>query len=287
MLPPSTPTPPPFSSVRRKLRIGWRVVLILLLNLILVPPFFPIGYLAYLHDEGKVRAGWAKRGRQQLQRWWARGLLRIINLRTERHGTLPEESFFLVSNHLSYVDILFYLSLRPVVFVSKAEVASWPVMGLMAKAAGTVFVDRESRRDVPRVNRLMEKALSRGDSVVLFPEGTTSRGDGLLRFKSALLTPIIGTGRTVVYAALSYRTPAGALPAEEAVCWWGGMTLGGHLPKLLGLPAIHATVTFGTYAPPPDADRKAVAQQLQDLIADHFIPVVPSTDAVPAAPEEA
>lgn len=274
MSPPSTPPPPRSSSLLRSLRIGWRCLLILLLNLLLVPFFLPIGYLAYLHDEGRVRAEWAKRARQRLQLWWAGGLIRILNVRADISGDLPDSSFFLVSNHLSYLDILLYLSMRPVVFVSKAEVAKWPVMGIMAKAAGTVFVDRTTRSDVPRVNALMEKALSRGDSVVLFPEGTTSRGEGLLRFKSALLTPIIGTKRSIVYAALSYRTPENALPAEEAVCWWGGMTLGGHLPKLIGLPVIYATVTFGTYTPPPDADRKAVGQALQNIIAEHFIPVV-------------
>ena len=251
----------------RRLRIAVRVVLLAVFYLLIVPPFLPVGYLAYLHDRGRARARWAKPWRERLQRWWATGTLRLLNVRLTTEGSLPERPFFLVANHLSYLDIFVLLRLTPCVFVSKAEVADWPVAGLMAKAGGTVFIDRASRRDVTRVNLVLDDALAQGDNVVLFPEGTTHNGEALLPFKSALLAPVVGTDRRIAYAALRYQTPPGDPPARDAVCWWGGVGLGAHLPRLLGLRRIDAHVTVGLLLPQPEADRRVLAQTLRSTIA--------------------
>jgi 1-acyl-sn-glycerol-3-phosphate acyltransferase len=108
----------------------------------------------------------------------------------------------LVANHLSYLDIVLLSSLTPCVFVAKNEVKDWPVFGWFARLAGTVFVDRNDRRDAARANELIRSALREGALVVLFPEGTSSNGSTVLPFKSSLLQAAIGERVPFTGAAL-------------------------------------------------------------------------------------
>jgi 1-acyl-sn-glycerol-3-phosphate acyltransferase len=109
--------------------------------------------------------------------------------------------------------------------------------------------------------------------VVIFPEGTSSRGATVEPFKSPLLALATRLGRPVHYAALGYRTPPGQPPADQAVCWWGNAPFGAHAFGLLGLRGIEATVDFG-----PDAiaepDRKLLAERLRAAVEEIFTPVV-------------
>ncbi|HKX45760.1 MAG TPA: 1-acyl-sn-glycerol-3-phosphate acyltransferase, partial [Planctomycetota bacterium] len=114
--------------------------------------------------------------------------------------------------------------------------------------------------------------LARGHTVVLFPEGTSSRGVEVLPFRPSLLEPAAGGGFPVVPAAVSYRTPAGAPPASRAVCWWGDMTFAGHFVRLLGLPGFDARVAFGSEAP-REPDRKVLADNLWQAVRAQFEPV--------------
>lgn len=178
-------------------------------------------------------------------RSWARGVARIMNLRVSVVGQAPEAPFILVSNHLGYVDIITLMSKAPGIFVSRADVAGWPVLGLLARAAHTIFIDRDLRRDVARVNTLIHDVLASGRGLLMFPEGTSSGGQEVLPFRSSLLEPAVQSEQAVSYASLSYDTPAGAGPPSEVVCWWGEMTFFDHFIGLLSLPRIEATITFG------------------------------------------
>lgn len=204
--------------------------------------------------------------------WWGRFVVAALRVRVERRGTPPRGGFLLVANHLGYLDIPVIASQVPVIFVSKAEVADWPVIGWIARSVGVVFLERERKRDLPRVAERIAAELSHGNGVVLFPEGTSSRGAEVLAFRPSLLDPAARAGLPVSYAALSYRTPEGSPPASEAVCWWGDMTFGGHALRLLGLPWIEAEVAFGD-APVVDTDRKSLAQRLWQAVRLRFEPV--------------
>ena len=118
----------------------------------------------------------------------SRRLLRVFRIETQFTGDIPS-SGLLVCNHLSYLDILLLSALAPCVFVAKREVKQWPVLGWFAKLAGTVFVHREQRAQAGQTVDQIETALQTGALVVLFPEGTSSGGESILPFKSALLEP--------------------------------------------------------------------------------------------------
>lgn len=200
----------------------------------------------------------AQSARSRWLQWCSRRTLRVFSVRTHATGR-PPQTGLLVTNHLSYLDILVLVSLTPAVFVSKSEVKRWPVFGWCARLAGTLFVDRSRRRDVARMNALIEQALADGNVVVLFPEGTSWNGREILPFKSSLLEPILGTRYPLTVGHLAYSLPDG--DAANDVCYWGEATFLPHLVKLMTRRHIAARVRFAA-VPQPATDRKALAQQL-------------------------
>lgn len=209
---------------------------------------------------------------------WAQATAAILGLKIAVQGTPPALPFLLVSNHLSYVDVLVFASLVRCVFIARSDVARWPAIGLLCRAAGTIFVDREKRKDVSRVNGLIDQALGEKRGVVLFAEGTSTQGETILPFKSSLLDQAARAGFAVSYAALSYRTRDNEPPAHLSVCWWGEMTFLKHLIGLLSLSGIHATVAFGA-EPIQAPDRKVLAERLWRAVKDQFMPVVESSES--------
>lgn len=208
-----------------------------------------------------------------LQQWtmrrWSNGCLRIMGARVEIEGEVPEPPYFLVSNHLGHVDI-FLLGLRVGArFVAKREVRGWPVIGHMCEAAGTLFIDRERRRDLLRMNELIAGAMEEGRGVLLFPEGTSSRGEELLPFKPSLLDLPAKQGWPVHYATIHYETPAGEPPAGLFVCWWGGMPFLPHFQRLCEMRGFTARLRFGP-APVEADNRKELAIRLRKAMMNQF-----------------
>ncbi len=206
-------------------------------------------------------------------RTWAKLTSTLLGMRVVARGAPPQAPFFLVSNHLSYMDIVAFASQQDCVFIAKSEVANWPVLGLLCRSMGTIFVDRSSRLDVLRVNRLIEEALRSGKGVLLFPEGTSTPGAEVLKFHSALLEPAIRQGCPVSFATVSYRTPVGQTPAHRSVCWWGDRSFLPHFYRLLELKSIEATLVFGSHSIRADG-RKLLARELWQAVKDEFIAVV-------------
>ncbi len=188
--------------------------------------------------------------------------LRAIELQVDVIGELPARGL-IVSNHLSYLDIVVLSTAVPCAFVSKAEIAAWPIFGPYARWAGTVFVTRHDRADVARANAGIRDALQEGVPVVLFPEGTTTDGLRILRFHSTMLQPAIDAAAPITPCALAYELDDGD-PAREA-CWWGDMTLLPHLWNLLGKKTIRARIVFGTPVK-PSGDRKRLSATLHELV---------------------
>ena len=206
-----------------------------------------------------------RRFRTRYFRLWAGLLADVLRLKLQVSGKMPRPPFLLVANHLSYVDVLVLGSVLPAVFVAKAEVRRWPLLGPLCAAVGTLFLDRRRPRDLPRVLRDVETALDAGLGVIAFPEGTSSAGTTVLPFRSPLLAVAARRGLPVHYAALGYTTPPGSPPADRAVCWWGEMSLLPHLLGLLSLPAVTADLRFGP-EPRVGGDRKQLADELRGAV---------------------
>ena len=192
-------------------------------------------------------------------------MIRIIGGRTQVHGTPPRPPFFLASNHLGYLDILAIAQVVPTVFVSKAEVRDWPVVGWLTRLADTLYIKRERKSDIPRANGDIAAAVARGDSVSLFPEGTSSESDFVLPVRPPLLEVAAKNGIPVSVAALYFETRPGDPHAHRAICYYGDMVFAEHVWKLLHLRGFTITIRFGeetVYA----SDRKVLAQKVEHAI---------------------
>lgn len=211
--------------------------------------------------------------RNRILHFWSRACLKILGGRLIVEGVPPTGQFFLVSNHVSYVDVIALGANLGCFFIAKAEVRSWPLLGYISHVAGTLFIDRELRRDVARVNALVERTLNEGYGVVLFPEGTSSQGFDLLPFRSPLLAYPVAAEMEVHTASISYRTPPGEIPANLSLCWWGDAPFAGHCLQLLGVREFEVRVRFGG-AIHSGGERKALAKRLQDEVASIFVPTV-------------
>jgi 1-acyl-sn-glycerol-3-phosphate acyltransferase len=197
----------------------------------------------------------------------------ILRVEVRADGPIPSAGpFVLVTNHLSYLDVILLAQLVPAVFVAKREVRSWPVWGLLSQAMGTIYIDRTRRRDTLRASGAIERALHRGNNVVIFPEGTSTDGSAVAPFRSSLLEAASRSGWPVHYASLSYRTPPDDPPAHLAVCWWGDMEFTPHFWALCGITQIAASIRFGT-EPVRANDRKQLASALHQAVTNSFTPV--------------
>ena len=180
-----------------------------------------------------------------LHRFCARALRRMkIEIRVM--GVFPERGA-VISNHLSYLDIVVFAAIHHCVFVSKAEIEKWPVVGWMTTMSGTVYVARGHGGSAMKARKGMQAAVDAGLPVVFFPEGTTSNGSQLLKFHSGLLAQVIDTGSPVTAAYVRYglREDNGpGISAADDVCYWGDRNMWAHVFKFLGLRGVWAEVRF-------------------------------------------
>lgn len=192
----------------------------------------------------------------------ARRVLKMFSLQPQVSGPIPS-SGLLISNHLSYLDILVISSITPAVFVAKREVKFWPVLGLCAQIAGTLFVDRTRKLQVVEMNKEIQDALDAGVLVVLFPEGTSSNGQSVLPFKSALLEPAAQRAHPLFVGCVQYALDDGD-PGDE-ICYWGNHTFFPHMLNLMGKESIRTSVRFASFDG-PTASRKELAYRLREEI---------------------
>jgi 1-acyl-sn-glycerol-3-phosphate acyltransferase len=201
---------------------------------------------------------------------WARGSLALLGLRRVTHGAPMRLPGAVVANHASWIDVVALQAASRVFFVSKAEVAGWPVIGAIGRAIGTVFIERRAA-EARRQTEALHARLERGDRLAIFPEGTSSDGLRVLPFKSALfaalVAPELRARLWVQPASVVYRPAHGLPPAFYG--WWGDMDFAKHLRMLLA-HSRGGTVEITFHAPLRAADlpdRKALADAAAALVA--------------------
>jgi 1-acyl-sn-glycerol-3-phosphate acyltransferase len=221
-----------------------------------------------------VRGQWAMRRR--IPSLYHRIVCRVLGVRIATVGhRLDQQPLLIVANHSSWLDISVITAVAPVVFVAKREVASWPVVGLLARLQRSVFVDRTRRHKTGDVNVEIAQRLAGGDPVLLFGEGTSSDGNRVLTFRTALIG---SAGDALVEAAHVKRvwiqplsvayTGLSGLPLARShrsrVAWYGGASLWPHLRQLVARGAVDVCVSWGEpIAYDEFSDRKKVARQLE------------------------
>ena len=244
-------------SLLRKLRGSMRllrVMLLLLRGLAAVTLRFPAQSLerrqAYVH-------------------WWSLRMLQVMGITLQAQGSVRPGAKLVVSNHVSWIDIVALHAVCPEArFVSKSDVQHWPLVNRLAAGARTLYIEREKRRDAMRVVHQMAQALKDGDTVAVFPEGTTGDGHMLLPFHANLLQAAIATGTPVQPVVLRFSDLDHAV--SPAAVFVGDTTLVQSLWMLLCAQGLVVQVQVLTAQGTAHADRRALAEHLRATIAEHL-----------------
>jgi 1-acyl-sn-glycerol-3-phosphate acyltransferase len=184
----------------------------------------------------------------------AKGILTGLGIDYHVQGQPPVEGL-VVSNHLSYLDILILSAAMPCFFVAKMEIGGWPFFGKAARTGGTIFLDRSSLASAMSVADQMSERLKLPIPVLLFPEGTSTDGSEVLPFHPRLIDPATSGGSPITAAAVRYIIDGGV--EERELCWYGDTEFVPHLLKALETPGFSARVRFGK--PRFYTDRRAAA----------------------------
>lgn len=197
--------------------------------------------------------------------WTCRAVLGAMGVPWRAVGRIADPPVALLANHSSWLDIFALNAVGPLVFVSKAEVAAWPVLGFLARLTGTLFIRRDRPGEVGGQALAVARRLDRSERVVIFPEGTTSDGRRVLPFKPALIEA--ARGRAVQPVTIRWTAPPGVDPTIFA--WHGTDTFRPHLAAVLALPR-GGSVEVTLHAPIAGGDRKAVARLAERAVRAGF-----------------
>jgi lyso-ornithine lipid O-acyltransferase len=214
-------------------------------------------------------------GRRPISVRYYRALCGLLRVRIRVVGApVRGRPTLILSNHVSWLDIPVISAIMPIAFIAKQEIASWPIVGPAAKLLRTVFVDRTRRHQTDKVNAEIASRLTEGDPVVLFAEGTSSDGNRVLEFRSALIGAVthLKTRQSMVLQPVSIGyTRTQGLPMgrqhRPLVAWYGDTQFSPHFKRFLRRCAVDVTVTFGRAIQFDNgSDRKAVARTLEAAV---------------------
>lgn len=249
---------------------AWRLLYRLprLLFLLLILPPALLVYLPAvrrqpegLHDGPH---GWTRR----LHRWWTHQVLAACGPKLVIRGQLPPEPALVVANHISWLDIIALHALKPMWLVSKAEVKHWPLIGGLAAAVGTLFIQRGDSASRVRVGRRMAALLRHGQTVGFFPEAGIAGDRGVGRFHPRLFGAAIRAGVPVVPVAIRYheRGPRPRRDLHEQLVFGPGSHFFGNLLRVMMLPAVEVELVIASPLKPPYLGRDALAAQARELV---------------------
>ncbi len=206
--------------------------------------------------------------RARITQVWSAKLLRILNVTLSIHGARPTpqaRKLFIVSNHVSWLDIFVINATQPSRFVAKSEIRDWLIAGALCETAGTIFVHRAKRGDTARINAEIHDALEQGDTVAIFPEGTTTAGDKLLKFHTSLFEPAVVNAALLVPTAIHYRQTNGE-PSRTA-SFIGEITFPQSLAAIIAQKKMIAHITFAPVVDTATLSRRQAALDAENAIA--------------------
>jgi len=215
-------------------------------------------------------AGW-----HAIMQRWAVKMLRCLGVTVRVSGTPQAGAVLMVANHVSWLDIpALHASAPRTRFVSKSAIAHWPLLGRLARAGGTLFIERERKRDALRVVHEVADALRNADAVAVFPEGTTGAGHTVLPFHANLLQAAITTATAIQPVVLRYSEPG--LPVSVAAQYIDDTTLVESVMKVCRARGVVIDVRFLAPELAGELDRRALAERLHERVAAELRSVLQS-----------
>ncbi len=203
-----------------------------------------------------------------MTRLWGRGVGWILGMKVVVHGhsNFEDRGVFVVSNHLSYLDIIAHSMIFPMRFTPKSDIIYWPIIGWLTAVSRPIWMKRKSRLTASNVSEKFIETLKNGVSLIVYPEGTSSSGrDGVLAFKSSVFEVPVKLDFSVLPVIISYPKME-----IEDVCWFGEMTLIPHIWKVLALKKINVRLDFLPPLAPEGRDRKTFAHDIHEMINAKF-----------------
>lgn len=209
--------------------------------------------------------------------WWYGRLLRALGIELHIHGTVPQTPVLIVANHSSWLDIVTLGHVFGAAFISKAEVAGWPLIGAYARITDTVFLARGAyRTDSARAQ--IQARFARHRSVVLFAEGTTSDTPAPQRFHARLFAVALDGGHTVLPVALRYADAATPGDAHHPAVPWQQTSLRVNFMRILRLSGLRAEVRVCDMIAPDGHTRRSLAEASRHAIAEQTRPAATTAD---------
>jgi 1-acyl-sn-glycerol-3-phosphate acyltransferase len=202
---------------------------------------------------------------------WGRLGQRCLGIRVRRAGELPAPGSLVVANHYGYADVFAIGGLFPCVFAARHDMRSWPMFGALAASGGTIFINRQHRREGARGIARVTAALAAGATVIAFPEGTSTDGSDLLPFRTGIFQAAVDAGASVVPVAVRYLELDGRPITPEnldVVGWFRGERFLGHALRLASHRSVLAEVRFWEALRPPHTDRRTLAAAAEDRVRE-------------------
>ncbi len=198
---------------------------------------------------------------------WLVGIARIGGISVTSAGMPPHQAVLLTPNHISYLDIMAVGAVTATMFVSKADVVHWPIIGHLFNTSEHIGIARADRRSVAAVNEKIGERFDAGVPVCVFLEGTTSAGDRVMPFHASLVQPAINRAVPLLPVGLRWGVTAPNASLTEDIAYWrDDHTLVPHLWRVLGLRGVSVVVVFGEPIPPGETDRKVLAAQAREQV---------------------
>lgn len=216
-------------------------------------------------------------GQRHMVQQWSVQALSIMGVRLQVLGAEPAGAMLVVANHMSWLDIMVMNAACPSRFVSKSDVKHWPMVGRLVEASGTLFIERESRRDALRVVHHMAECLRAGERLAVFPEGTTGDGSQVLPFHANLLQAALATDAAVCPVGLRYtrhqafnpspEVPLGMTAMHPAPLYINDDTLVNSIWRTVRAADLCAVVHWGEPDTAQGRDRRTWAHALREQVA--------------------
>ncbi len=248
--------------MKLNMRLYYKLVLIVILfskGLFIAGCVFPVLGFLYSARAAKIR-------RDALKTRWLREFGAIVKLQISVDGELPERRAMLVSNHISWLDIIVIGQYLPAYFVAKSDISSWPVVGYLAKQGGTIFISRGNKQQIKTTAEKMIWLLKQNGNIIAFPEGTTTKGDEVLHFHSSLFQPALLTRSAIQPVALQYQGEA-----KEHAPFVGDDAFVPHLMKMLSLDKIEVRLSFLPEINSSGKSRHALSIESRDMISNKIL----------------